>query len=378
MAILNQREHSLTIRAGERAIVLVSDSAGTIDYCDRYTGGWGFRADSGEGVPVARRIVASVNKEEVEQVRLELTLRRTSTETVLREAFSVADRSGVITALNVDRRVAYRAPETGTIEVFATREADLKLAVSRLVRELGRAELQRTGWRLMHASCIVGPGGQAMAALGDKGAGKTTTALTMSVVRGWPLVANDRLFVRRGVSGLEGRAWPSAVAIGLGLASSLSILDTVRERLAGGDAPHDTQDPRVTEAVLAGETTTVRGNSGRELKLQLYPHQLHEWFGIELADRAEQIACIARPHVSPTTINVALQATQAVVSEADFFDGLDDLYPDFLRIRGSAKPILPENVAALTSDLPGVQINMGHDAQENADLIEQWLQRDHV
>jgi hypothetical protein len=43
------------------------------------------------------------------------------------------------------------------------------------------------------------------------------------------------------------------------------------------------QDERVTAALRAGHRTPLREPDGRELKAQVFPDQLHTWFGLRLA-----------------------------------------------------------------------------------------------
>lgn len=151
-----------------------------------------------------------------------------------------------------------------------------------MAREAVRAVLHHEGWTLLHASAAVRDG-RAVLALGSKGAGKTTTALLLVRHCGGELVANDRIFVRTSSAGVQILPWPAAAAIGLGLLEALGLYDLTRDRVRAGEQLHPTQDERVTAALRAGHRTPLLDPDGRELKTQVFPDQLHTWFGLPLA-----------------------------------------------------------------------------------------------
>lgn len=179
----------------------------------------------------------------------------------------------------------------------------------------------------MHASATVRDDNATMA-LGPKGAGKTTTALLLTA-RGQQLLANDRVFLHPATLALL--PWPAAAALGLGLLHAHGFLDGVRARLAAGQHLHPTVDPAVTLAILNGRTNPLCDSRGRELKTQLFPHQLIDWLGLQLARSATATALIF-PRLDPDG-EPRLDPETRTLTTSDFFDpDHDDRYPDFLRL----------------------------------------------
>ncbi len=121
--------------------------------------------------------------------------------------------------------------------------------------------------------------------------------------------------------------WPAAAALGLGLLHAYGFLDGVRARLAAGQHLH----PTVTTAILNGRTNPLRDPRGRELKMQLFPHQLTDWLGLQLARSATATALIF-PSLDPGG-EPSLDVPPRTLTTSDFFDpDHDDRYPDFLRL----------------------------------------------
>ncbi|MGH4020776.1 MAG: hypothetical protein ACRDT0_16435 [Pseudonocardiaceae bacterium] len=176
------------------------------------------------------------------------------------------------------------------------------------LRELIWVQLEAAGWVILHASGAV-RGGQAILALGGKGAGKTTTALLLAA-EGLTLLANDRVFLHPDTLALL--PWPSAAALGLGLLRGHGLLDGVRARLVAGEQLHPTVDPRVTAAIRHGHDTPLVDDRGKELKPQFFPHQLVDWLGLRLA-RCAVAGRLLFPRVSPTT-QPALRPTERTLA----------------------------------------------------------------
>lgn len=95
-----------------------------------------------------------------------------------------------------ERGVAYEYnPAAGTVVVAGPDEAQVKLDVTRIARILLTNELARQGWVIIHAACVADASDGTLI-LGDKGAGKTTTSLTLASRNGQSLLANDRCLIR--------------------------------------------------------------------------------------------------------------------------------------------------------------------------------------
>ncbi|MEU5164669.1 hypothetical protein AB0G74_34350, partial [Streptomyces sp. NPDC020875] len=159
------------------------------------------------------------------------------------------DADGAVAAAQPEAGLAFHyQPSAPYLSIVGATEVQVATATARLVRELTRARLQSAGWHILHASAVV-QGGEATLALGDKGAGKTTTALLLAQAGG-QLLANDRIFVRPCADGtVRALPWPAAAAIGLGLLDALGLYDQVSGRIRNGQHLHPTQHERVTAAL---------------------------------------------------------------------------------------------------------------------------------
>lgn len=283
-------------------------------------------------------------------------------------------RQNTVIAVTPTDRVGYRyTPGSGRMDVHAEEPHALPRAAARVARELVRAQLVATGWTLLHASAVVWPGdGEAVLVLGGRGAGKSTTAFTLAS-RGAGLLGNDRVFARAAPgSGVELAPWPSGAAVGLGLLGALGWAQVVRERLAGGAAPHPAQDARVTAALLAGRIEALF-SAGRELKAHLRPSDLTDWFGV-VGAAAGRVTTVVFPAVRRAAQPRKDDACgAAAVSDADFMTGVtEDSYPDIFGLTGgmgAGWPRARAEVAARLADVPGHAVVLGHDPRANAAFL---------
>ncbi|MGH3934369.1 MAG: hypothetical protein ACRDS1_05240 [Pseudonocardiaceae bacterium] len=278
---------------------------------------------------------------------------------------------GSVHALSATEGLAYRTePDSDRILIVGTDEGPVNTAAARIAREAVRAILHREGWTLLHASAVVRDE-RAVLAFGNKGAGKTTTALLLARHSGWELVANDRIFVRTGPSGVQILPWPAAAAIGLGLLDALGLYDLARDRIRAGEQLHPTQDERVTAALRAGHRTPLRGSDGRELKAQVFPDQLHTWFGLPLATGGNATALLF-PTVVPGAPAARAEQHRSL-AEADFFSGkTEDRYPDIFGL-ARTDPATRDQARATARErlgqLPHYAVTLGHDITANVEVL---------
>ncbi|GAB2872682.1 phosphoenolpyruvate carboxykinase (ATP) [Streptomyces mayteni] len=326
-------------------------------------------------------VTATIDSAQYQELADRVGLEPHQTTSYAREPMLVTHRSdGTILAVSPSQRLAYRAyrlsDQGRTLDIIGCETEPVATATARLTRETVRGALLRAGWCLLHASAVTRDG-RAVLTLGGKGAGKTTTAMTLVRQPDWQLLANDRVFLRpdRHIGALQVLPWPAAVAVGLGLLDALGWTDIVRGRLDAGDQLHPTQDPRITQALLSGSDEPL-WDGHRELKAQIWPHQLVDWFGVDLSRRGD-VAALLFPtlaHEGPPRSNPA--AVRAV-EEADWLAGAsEDRYPDHLELAG-----VPLGGTDLARDLATAEIRallhqgliLTRDVETNARFLAQTL-----
>ncbi|MGW0605881.1 hypothetical protein [Streptomyces sp. NPDC002640] len=266
------------------------------------------------------------------------------------------DDAGTVIAVQPVPGLAYRYERaSGELLIVGTEEQQVAVAAARLAREVVRGRLLDDGWSILHASAVV-QDGRAVLALGDKGAGKSTTALLLGRA-GHQLLANDRVFVRPEPDGtLRLLAWPAAAALGLGLLAALGVYDRVRDRVLAGESLHPTQHPQVTAALRAGRAQPL-WNGHTELKAQFFPDQL-SWLDLALTTHA-RAAGLLFPTID-RACDPVMRPTDRAPRDADFFSGASDgRYPDVFRLAVTRRQV-PTPADALSA-LPRCSVALNHD-----------------
>ncbi|MGW9439599.1 hypothetical protein [Streptomyces sp. NPDC055607] len=278
----------------------------------------------------------------------------------------------MVTAAEPAAGLAYRWDvEWKVLRIVGTDETRVATAAARLARELLRAQLLADGWAILHASAVTGPGGATVLTLGDKGAGKTTTAFALSRA-GYAMLANDRVFVRAEDGMVRVLPWPSAAAIGFGLLDALGLFETVRERLASGAQMHPTQHRTVTDALLADRREPLWKTNGKELKPQFWPDQLTAWLSIPLATEG-WTAGILFPRITAGAAPRLVDDARGVTGR-DFFDAAtEDRYPDVFGLlpEPADHTLLRERLAVL----PQQGLLISHDLNATAPLLKEAANR---
>lgn len=364
------------INAAEASATVVSHNPAVTAWALRYFGPW-WNADdvpppaghAAAGDPV---VVAEVDPSRYTDLAARVTGSPHEKAVYARSPMLVArGDDGSVHALSPMEKLAYRTESgSGEILIVGAHEESVNTAAARMAREAVRAVLHREGWTLLHASAVVRDG-RAVLALGSKGAGKTTTALLLARHCGWELVANDRIFVRTGPAGVQILPWPAAAAIGLGLLEALGLYDLTRDRVRAGEQLHPTQDERVTAALHAERRTPLRDPDGRELKTQVFPDQLHTWFGLPLTTGGNAAALLF-PTVVPGALAARAEQCRSV-AEADFFSfKTEDRYPDIFGLartdtatRDRARATARERLG----QLPHYALTLGHDIATNVEVL---------
>ncbi|MFE5160011.1 hypothetical protein ACFRNT_16105 [Streptomyces sp. NPDC056697] len=366
------------LHAADVNITMVSNTPTVTDYARRYFGSWWNAFEVlPESVCAAPVVFADVDADQYATLQALVEACPHEETTYAKAATLVArDTAGVIIAVSPTQQLAYRhEPATGRLSVIGTTSESVALAAARISRDAVRGMLLRDGWALLHASAVT-DNCRTVLTFGEKGAGKTTTALALAN-RGWQLLANDRIFVRPDEEGqLRILPWPSAAAIGLGLLDALGWYDVARKRLQAGESLHPTQHPEVTKAVLAGRREPLWEPGGkRERKVQVYPDQFADWFGLKLATGGLGHSVLF-PQIQHDAVP-AVEGCRRALSDADFMHGAtEDRYPDILGLApagGSGSSDARLSVAYHLAKLPQHTVVLGHDLAANAAFLHQLL-----
>ncbi|MEW2575482.1 hypothetical protein [Streptomyces syringium] len=354
------------IATATRAATVTSNSTAVTEWALRYFGPWwsatSINTDDGP------QVIADVDPGRVTEIAQHVA-DRSGEETVYASSRMLLGRNddGTVFASQPDDKTAYRAEPGGPLHVYGCDDVPLALAAARLAREVIRGRLLADGWSILHASAIVRDG-KTVLTLGDKGAGKTTTALLLARA-GWQLLANDRVFIRPDGDRLRVLPWPSAAAIGLGLLDALGWYDQVRDRVQRGEQLHPTQHRKVTGALHSGSRTPLWNASGKELKPQFFPDQLATWLGLTLATEGHA-ARIFFPRITPGAEPAFLNEERRVRAGDFFTVGTEDRYPDVFGLLPADIPG-SEPLLELLGELPRHILALGHDVKANSDFLKQ-------
>ncbi|MEU7166980.1 hypothetical protein AB0A70_20435 [Streptomyces morookaense] len=354
------------IATAGQAVTVTSNTPVVTDWALRYFGPWW----NATGITVADgpQVIADVSPAKATEIAQRVA-DHAHEETVYANTSMLFDRDddGTVLASQPDHKLAYRAESGGSLHIYGCEDVPVALAAARLAREVVRGQLVADGWSILHTSAVVRDG-QTVLTLGDKGAGKTTVGLLLART-GWQLLANDRVFIRREDDRLRVLPWPSAAAIGLGLLDALGWNDQVRERVQNGEQLHPTQHRKVTDALHSGSRTPLWNESGKELKPQFFPDQLHSWLGLALATEGHATRVLF-PQITPGAEPTILDGDHAVAADDFFTAGTEDRYPDVFGLLpadlSGVEPLLE-----LLGELPRHALTLGHDVKANTDLLKQ-------
>ncbi|MEU0744427.1 hypothetical protein [Streptomyces sp. NPDC006134] len=362
------------LSAADASVTVLSNTSFVTDWARRYFGTWwnAFEVPA-NSVCAGPLVTADLDEKTVTDLATLVGARHHDEVTYAKARLALTrDGTGVITGVSPDEGLAYRSERFGgRVTVVGRTVEPLALATARIAREMIRAALLRDGWTLLHASAVV-RGGRALLSFGDKGAGKTTTALLLASC-GAQLLANDRVFVKIVGDDLQVLPWPSAAAVGLGLLDALGLYDVVRDRLKAGERLHPTQHQDVTDALLAGRREPLwEPGGGRERKVQVFPDQFSAWFGMEPATSA-CAAALLFPRIDPAAAPTLVDGDR-VLGDSDFMSGAtEDRYPDHFGLArgvdGGGSPLARSAVAGRLAALPHHQVVLGHDVQANTDFL---------
>ncbi|CAL9539601.1 hypothetical protein [Streptomyces sp. enrichment culture] len=372
--------HAVRLDVAEATATVVSADKAVTDWTGRYFGQWWNATEvPAQDVCTGSVVIATVDQDRYDAVALRVTQEPHSSTQYARAQLLLSREvsSGAVRAVSPEQQLAYVSePGRGRLEILGVDSEAVATATARLAREVVRGLLLRNGWAVLHASAVVAPDGRTVLTLGQKGAGKTTTALALAAHQGFRLLANDRVFVRPGrdSSEVEVLPWPAAAAVGLGLLEALGWFDVARERLARGEQLHPTQHERVTAAIRAGVCEPL-WNGDRELKAQVFPDQFEGWFGVPLAT-VGTAAALVYPSIEKGAAP-AEGTTVRWLAPGDFMSGsTEDRYPDvfgLLGVDGGGADGVKQEVTRRLGRLPQLPVVLGHDVAANGEFLAKLI-----
>ncbi|WNI31515.1 hypothetical protein [Streptomyces sp. ITFR-6] len=364
------------LEAAAAAVTVLSNRPEVTGWALRYFGPWWNAAPvDATAVCAGSVVIADVKQDAYEKItRLVHDGRSVEPVDYAKHALLVARDGEDIIATSPEEGIAYRStPSASRLVLAGIDPQPLALAAARIAREAIRGQLLRDGWAVLHSSAVLRPGdGATILTFGDKGAGKTTTALLLAS-HGWQLLANDRVLVRpTGERGVEVVPWPSAAALGLGLLHSLGWDVRAREHLRDGGSFHPTQHESVTEALLAGDRTPLWETAKRERKVQVFPDQFPGLFDVPLATGG-RAAALLFPQIDADVAPDVVDGTRTL-GEADFMSGqTEDRYPDVFGqaqgVNGGGRESARAEVAARLAELPHRAVRLSHDITASAAVL---------
>ncbi|MEU7569442.1 hypothetical protein AB0A99_26235 [Streptomyces fradiae] len=356
--------------ADGQAVTVVSNTPSVTAWAARYMGAWWTAGGVDPDTVTGPTVVADLDPEEYDALTADVLTGgfEETTYANARLVYRTRSHSNIVLASQPDDILAYEwRPDDQRLRIVGEDATAVAAATARLAREIVRGLLLADGWHILHASAVTRPeDGATVLALGDKGAGKTTSGFLLART-GLHLLANDRVFVRAEGDTIRVQPWPSAAAIGFGLLHAVGWYQPVRERLQVGEEMHPTQHQRVTDALLAGDRTPLWKSGGKELKPQFFPDQLSRWLGLTLATEGTAAALLF-PTIAPDS-EPTLTDSGRMVQPSDFIgSATEDRYPDVFGLLPEPRPA--HGLLARLAQLPYQAVTLNHDTASSTTVLQ--------
>jgi hypothetical protein len=323
--------HRLTVAAAEFRAVLATPHLEVLGWVSDYL------ADSWPTSPgTTGEIEVYARIDELEYERLLRWTERVGDPTttyLLRPGHAATTVDTLFTSCR-DHRAIYARTDSGVLGVLCPDARSARFAALRVLRDALTAKLEEAGWVQFHGAGVERDGRTALV-LGDKGAGKTACALGLVASGRSRLLANDRVMIRDEPTGTALLPWPTPVNVGLGLLSAMSWLPDLHRRYRSGVEQPPNQPAEVTAALRSGRSDPMYDDVGRELKCEIMPDQLRDWFRVGGATRGT-LELVLFPRVDLSLDRAgAPEPTANRAGPRDLMPppGQPDIFPDFLGLR---------------------------------------------
>jgi hypothetical protein len=230
-------------------------------------------------------------------------------------------------------------------------DVESKAEPVRCLREMFTKTIERTGHLVFHAGAVAIEG-HGVAICGAKGAGKSTTVISL-VEAGASFLSNDRSYIGPDDDDLRLYPWPTTSAIGMGTLYHFPGLRSWLER--GGGWTYEPQG-RLTEAARHEYLATLTPAQLAALpdKLELTSEELARSLGSTVHPSAP-LAGLVFPQLDLDRRDVVIEEAPAGVAaevlRSQCYTPRDKSYPDWLRWRTEAEDRLAAASRALIDRL---------------------------
>ncbi len=254
-----------------------------------------------------------------------------------------------------DRSSGAISPLTTTEIVCSRATRAVRVALLRIVREIGSAHVAERGGLIVHGAAF-GANGGAYVIAGPKNAGKTTLLMHVLAAGGTSYISNDRVVLTMQPGAMAVHGIPTIVSI---RASSLAMLTAVAAKFHKNEYHHSlTMD----EAMQANGTATEQSSPG------LSPAQFCSVLGVDRSGHAPLAALIfpKRTGVSgglnlePLSAGLASERLRASLFRADSGEQVAEFFSE--RRLGVSRDRMCDEIAAR---IPGFDCSLGSEAYED-------------
>ena len=211
--------------------------------------------------------------------------------------------------------------ESYDLYVIGHDEKVINLSVSSCANLFFSSQLLKNDFSIVHAAAL-SFSGQGFLIVGKKGAGKTSTILSL-LGEGVKFLGNDRCYLKIVNNGLFCQTLQQDIPLGLGFINSIGWGQEIRDRILLGQMQHPGTKSYILNRIQANDFTPQYRESGREYKYYLFTSQIPNL----IADIATNINVVLRPHVSAyQEIAVKPTSKNLIDSQELFFEPTDEIF----------------------------------------------------
>jgi hypothetical protein len=241
----------------------------------------------------------------------------------------------------------------------------ISLSVSSCANLFFSSQLLQAGFIIAHAASFIFRN-QGFLVLGGKGAGKTSTVLSIIDEKN-KFVSNDKCYLKIVGGELICRTLQQDIPLGLGFIKSMGWDKTIREGLALGEIQHPGTKTHIHDMIRRNNFTPRFRESGREYKYFLFTSQIPNL----VATTRAGIQVILRPHVcsdNQTMIRPTLKKT--LVSKDFSFTPIDEVFLELLPVKAISSYLHRiKKIELMIEKIPSFDLFLDYDINANKKKI---------